>query len=203
MTEKRLSLGINVSILLILTIFGVLLSLPLRLLFNTNYDAQNPEGEENENSPERSSSEARDKEMLESLIDYRKLKLSRRHRYEDRIRSLFYCDYGKDYNIVENLAIENEKEEETEDSFNIVKEEVQKEEKKIGLKVERVMDNDDDDDDDDEEEPHESKEIIVAGHILVTMLLVSAIAALVEVLRIRFSKDKSKRLKGRISLTKE
>ncbi|KAL2736513.1 uncharacterized protein V1477_013022 [Vespula maculifrons] len=36
------------------------------------------------------------------------------------------------------------------------------------------------------------KSVPVAGHILVTMLLVSAIAALVEVLRIRFSKDKNK-----------
>lgn len=34
------------------------------------------------------------------------------------------------------------------------------------------------------------KSVPVAGHILVTMLVISAIAALVEVLRIRFARDK-------------
>jgi len=66
------------------------------------------------------------------------------------------------------------------------------------------------DEDDEEEETHKSKKSIeemkesaeeilksrqmksvtVAGHILVTMLLVSVIAALVEVLRIRFAREK-------------
>lgn len=218
MTEKRLSLGINVSILLILMIFGVLLSLPLRLLLNTNYDAQSNESKENEEDTVRLSNEARNRETFRSLIEYKKLKQCRRHRFEDRVRSIFYCDYDEncDYTIIS--AIDVEKEEEAKESLKVVEEETRAEEKKRGSKVEQgrkenrknkavdvyVNNNKNIDiDDDDDDEPQESKEIVVAGYILVMMLLVSAIAAFVEVLRIRFSKDKSKRLKGRISLTKE
>ncbi|XP_043494305.1 uncharacterized protein LOC122519116 [Polistes fuscatus] len=191
MTEKRLSLGINVSILLILTIFGILLSLPLKLLLNTNYDVQSHENQ-SENDTDTLSNENKNKEILELLIDYRKLKLCRRHGYKDRIRSIFYSDY--DENCMYVQVITKQKEETNFDSFEQVNELVLKVDKKIEKEVKKeeeekkkkkVKDNE-------EEESQESKEIVVAGHILVTMLLVSAIAALVEVLRIRFSTDKNK-----------
>lgn len=201
MTEKRLSLGINVSILLILTIFGILLSLPLKLLLNTNYDAQNHQNE-SENDTGILSAEAKNKEILESLIDYRKLKRCRRHRYENQIRSIFYSDYDQNCTYVKVLT--KEEEETTNDSFEPINEVLLKVNKKVEEKEkeDKIVEKEQVENSE-EEELQESKEIVVAGHILVTMLLVSAIAALVEVLRIRFSKDKSKRLKGRISLTKE
>ncbi|XP_043674097.1 uncharacterized protein LOC122631928 [Vespula pensylvanica] len=193
MTEKRLSLGINVSILLILTIFGILLSLPLKLLLYTNYDAQSHEND-SDNDIGILSAEAKNKEMLELLIDYRKLKRCRRHRYEDQIKSIFYSDYDQNCTYVKVPT--KEEEETTDDSFLPINEVVLKvnkrvEEKKV-VKEEGKVKEKEDVKNSEEEESQESKEIVVAGHILVTMLLVSAIAALVEVLRIRFSKDKNK-----------
>ncbi|XP_046825518.1 uncharacterized protein LOC124427090 [Vespa crabro] len=190
MTEKRLSLGINVSILLILTIFGILLSLPLKLLLNTNYDAQNHQNE-SENDTGILSAEAKNKEIFESLIDYRKLKRCRRHRYENQIRSIFYSDYDQNCTYVKVLT--KKEEETTNDSFEPINEVLLKVNKKVEEKEkeDKIVEKEQVENSE-EEELQESKEIVVAGHILVTMLLVSAIAALVEVLRIRFSKDKNK-----------
>ncbi|EFN82842.1 hypothetical protein EAI_07286 [Harpegnathos saltator] len=85
MSEKRLSLGINVSILLILTIFGVLLFLPLRLLFDTNYD--NRDGEE---------TNATDSERGRAPvipIDHRKLKRCPNLPYEDHLSDATHNDH--------------------------------------------------------------------------------------------------------------
>ena len=95
MTEKRLSLGINVSILLILTIFGVLLSLPLRLLFDTNYSEQN-HGDESVSDPGEKGKESA------IPIDHRKLKRCPNLQYEDRLMSVFTSDYDGNCTYVQD-----------------------------------------------------------------------------------------------------
>lgn len=163
MTEKRLSLGINVSIILILAIFGILLSLPLKLLLNTNYDAQNHQNE-SENDTGILSAEAKHKDILESLIDYRKLKQCRRHRYEDQIRSIFYSDYDQNCTYVKVPA--KEEEEITNDSFEPVNEVVLKVNKRVEEKEEEEKEKEGkvvekkQVEKGEEEESQESKEIV-------------------------------------------
>ncbi|KAG5306612.1 PLPP6 phosphatase, partial [Acromyrmex insinuator] len=186
MTEKRLSLGINVSILLILTIFGVLLSLPLRLLFDTNYSEQN-HGDESVSDPGEKGKESA------IPIDHRKLKRCPNLQYEDRLMSVFMSDYDGNCTYVQDDESDDDEDDDDDDSDSEEEEDSRE------------------DEDDEEEETYRSKKSIeemkesaeeilksrqmksvtVAGHILVTMLLVSVIAALVEVLRIRFAREKS------------
>ncbi|XP_012056316.1 PREDICTED: protein bfr2-like [Atta cephalotes] len=193
MTEKRLSLGINVSILLILTIFGVLLSLPLRLLFDTNYSEQNHGDESGVSDPGEKGKESA------IPIDHRKLKRCPNLQYEDRLMSVFMSDYDGNCTYVQDESDDDE--DDDDDDSDSEEEEDSRE-----------------DEDDEEEETHKSKKSIeemkesaeeilksrqmksvtVAGHILVTMLLVSVIAALVEVLRIRFAREKDSSRAGTI-----
>lgn len=180
MKEKRLSMGINVSIILILTIFGVLLFLPLRLLFDTNYSDQDQNGDENDDLAD----SARERE----LVDHRKLKRCPNLQYEDRLMSVFLSDYDENCTYKQDECDDDEDDddddsdsEEEEDSR-----EDEEDEKKTCVSKRRI-----------EEEMKENaeeilktrqmKSVTVAGHILVTMLLVSVIAALIEVLRIRFA----------------
>lgn len=187
MSEKRLSLGINVSILLILTIFGVLLFLPLRLLFDTNYSDQN-RGDESGvgNSGEKGREPA-------IPMDHRKLRRCPNLQYEDRLMSVFMSDYDGNCTYVQDECDDDE-DGDDDDSDS-----------------EEEEDSREDDDDEEKEETcgskrsisaemkesaeeilrmRQMKSVTVAGHILVTMLLVSVIAALVEVLRIRFAREK-------------
>ncbi|KAG5345660.1 PLPP6 phosphatase, partial [Acromyrmex charruanus] len=187
MTEKRLSLGINVSILLILAIFGVLLSLPLRLLFDTNYSEQNHGDESGVSDPGEKGKESA------IPIDHRKLKRCPNLQYEDRLMSVFMSDYDGNCTYVQDDESDDDEDDDDDDSDSEEEEDSRE------------------DEDDEEEETYRSKKSIeemkesaeeilksrqmksvtVAGHILVTMLLVSVIAALVEVLRIRFAREKS------------
>lgn len=190
--EKRLSLGINVSILLILMIFGVLLSLPLRLLFDTNYSDQNLNRDENDVSNPADSAKAKEPVIP---IDYRKLKRCPNLHYEDRLMSVFLSDYDKNCTYVQDKCDDDDDDddddsdsEEEEDS----REDEEDEEKtcvsKRGIS-EEMKEN--------AEEilkTRQMKSVTVAGHILVAMLLVSVLAALIEVLRIRFARDKVLRL---------
>ncbi|XP_011063182.1 PREDICTED: protein bfr2-like [Acromyrmex echinatior] len=193
MTEKRLSLGINVSILLILTIFGVLLSLPLRLLFDTNYSEQN-HGDESVSDPGEKGKESA------IPIDHRKLKRCPNLQYEDRLMSVFMSDYDGNCTYVQDDESDDDEDDDDDDSDSEEEEDSRE------------------DEDDEEEETYRSKKSIeemkesaeeilksrqmksvtVAGHILVTMLLVSVIAALVEVLRIRFAREKDSSRAGTI-----
>ncbi|XP_017880790.1 uncharacterized protein LOC108625352 isoform X2 [Ceratina calcarata] len=184
MCERRLSLdtlhvslGINVSILVILTIFGVLLSLPLRLLLNTNYHSRNETLGENRTSTENTTVDA-------TVIpaDHKKLKRCPMFEYEDRLKSAFRCDYDGNCTYAPIYLIDPPEEnrvDETNDTSN----ETSEISKEIG---ENLTENAEDGSKD-----RQSKSVPVAGHILVTMLVISAIAALVEVLRIRFAKDKA------------
>lgn len=207
MSEKRISMGINVSILLILTIFGVLLSLPLRLLLNTNYYSRDVEVVVATNETRASVEETGagkdasvDKEITISL-DHRRLKRCPSFEYENTLKYIFKSDYDGnctyDDEGTTGVAIGNDTEE------NIVGGEGEEDGLKDGskdgneggkedTKILREIGKSDNKTDKVEEsgEDRRSKSVLVAGHILVTMLLISAIAALVEVLRIRFARDK-------------
>ncbi|XP_070169472.1 uncharacterized protein [Polyergus mexicanus] len=188
MKEKRLSLGINVSIILILTIFGVLLFLPLRLLFDTNYSDQNQNGDENDVGVLADS--AKDREP----VDHRKLKRCPNLQYEDRLMSVFLSDYDENCTYKEDECDDDEDDDDDSDSEEEDSREDEEDEKKTCVSKKGI-----------EEEMKENaeeilktrqmKSVTVAGHILVAMLLVSVIAALIEVLRIRFAireKDSSR-----------
>ncbi|KAG7210970.1 hypothetical protein KM043_016339 [Ampulex compressa] len=182
MIEGRLSLGINVSILVILTIFGVLLSLPLRLLLDTNYYARNNSDKQND-TVEAISDEI---ENIVVLLDHRKLMRCPKFQYEACLKSVFRSDY--DGNCTYNPSFLEEIDDDDQDDKN--KEEDMESDVIVVIEI------------DNEVEIQESKEIVVAGHILVMMLLVSAIAAFVEVLRIRFALDKDSPKSGAASSRK-
>lgn len=185
MTEKRLSLGINVSILLILTIFGVLLSLPLRLLFDTNYSDQNRGNESGVGDPGEKGREPA------IPMDHRKLRYCPNLQYEDRLMSVFMSDYDGNCTYVQDDECDDDEDGDDDDSDSEEEEDSREdddEEETCGSKrsisgemkksAEEIL------------RMRQMKSVTVAGHILVTMLLVSVIAALVEVLRIRFAREK-------------
>lgn len=204
MSEKRISMGINVSILVILTIFGVLLSLPLRLLLNTNYYSRDVEivaatNETRASVEETSAGNASVDKEITIPLDHRRLKRCPRFEYENTLKYIFKSDYDGNCTYDDagtGVAIGNDTEE------NIVGGEGEEDGLKDGLvddeggkedtKILREIVKSDNKTDKVEEsgEDRRSKSVLVAGHILVTMLLISAIAALVEVLRIRFARDK-------------
>ncbi|KMQ87975.1 presqualene diphosphate phosphatase [Lasius niger] len=188
MTEKRLSFGINVSILLILTIFGVLLFLPLRLLFDTNYSDQSQNKDENDVSDPAGS--AKEKEPVIPM-DHRKLKRCPNLQYEDRLTSVFLSDYDKNCTYVQDECDDDEDDddddsdsEEEEDS----REDEEDEEKTCVSK--RGINEEMKENAEEILKTRQMKSVTVAGHILVAMLLVSVVAALIEVLRIRFAREK-------------
>lgn len=186
MTEKRLTLGINVSILLILIIFGVLLSLPLRLLFDTNYSDQN-HGDESVSDP--------GEKGREPVIpmDHRKLRRCPNLQYEDRLMSVFMSDYDGNCTYVQDDECDDDENDDDDDSDSEEEENRREDKDEKGKKTYRSKRNIGEEMKESAEEilkTRQMKSVTVAGHILVTMLLVSVIAALVEVLRIRFAREK-------------
>ncbi|XP_034178293.1 uncharacterized protein LOC117603352 isoform X4 [Osmia lignaria lignaria] len=190
MSEKRISLGINVSILVILTIFGVLLSLPLRLLLNTNYGR-------NQTICENNTIEATENvTSIEPIVplDHRRLKRCPKLPYEDRLKSVFRCDY--DGNCTYVSLVKN-------DLKEINRQKTIEEAEKTSKVSKEVIDENLSENTEESVKDHRMKSVPVAGHILVTMLLISAIAALVEVLRIRFARDKAGSASSRKTSTVE
>ncbi|XP_076757891.1 uncharacterized protein LOC143427532 isoform X2 [Xylocopa sonorina] len=182
MSEKRISLGINVSILVILTIFGVLLSLPLRLLLNTNYYSRNQTLSKN------NTINVTEDAIVEATViplDHRKLKRCPSLEYQDRLTSVFYSDYDGNCTYTADYVKEDSRDDNGDDGQEGNKNETAESLNEIvegdnsTVKVEESG------------KERRPKSVPVAGHILVTMLLISAIAALVEVVRIRFAKDKA------------
>ncbi|KZC14160.1 PREDICTED: uncharacterized protein LOC107192267 [Dufourea novaeangliae] len=194
MSEKRISLGINVSILVILTIFGVLLSLPLRLLLNTNYYSRNQTIDTNDTT------EMENATMSNTLvipIDHRKLKRCPRLGYEDRLQSVFRTDYDGNCTYVRIYTTDELMKKIGEDTSKTIDDDSK------GLAVSKETDSENlTESTEDCGKDRRMKSVPVAGHILVTMLLISAIAALVEVLRIRFARDKDSSKAGNASSRK-
>lgn len=183
--EKRLSLGINVSLLLILMIFGVFLSLPLRLLFNASYFDQNSGNESSIGGP--------GEKGREPVIpmDHRKLKRCPNLQYEDRLMSVFVNDYDENCTYVQDDNDDGDDDDSGSEEEEVSRED--KNEKKAATYRSKRRKRFDEEMKESAEEilkMRQMKSVTVAGHILVTMLLISVIAALVEVLRIRFAREK-------------
>lgn len=178
MTEKRLSLGINVSLLLILAIFGVLLSLPLRLLFDTSYSDESGVNDPGEKGRE-----------PVIPMDHRKLRRCPNLQYEDRLMSVFMSDYDGNCTYVQD-----DDEDDDDDDSDSEEEEDRREdeggEKRKTYRSKRSVGEEMKESAEEILKTRQMKSVTVAGHILVTMLLISVIAALVEVLRIRFAREK-------------
>ncbi|XP_003400145.1 uncharacterized protein LOC100649635 [Bombus terrestris] len=184
MSEKRISMGINVSILVILTIFGVLLSLPLRLLLNTNYYSRN------ETIGENTTIQTTENVTVEAIIipvDHRKLRRCPRFEYEDRLISVFQSDYDGNCTYTRVCPINDTKEE---NNGDVESEPVNKGNNETSKILKEIVGENSTEKVEESGKDRRTKSVLVAGHILVTMLLISAIAALVEVLRIRFARDK-------------
>lgn len=184
MSEKRISMGINVSILVILTIFGVLLSLPLRLLLNTNYYSRN------ETIGENTTIQTTENVTVEAIIipvDHRKLRRCPRFEYEDRLISVFQSDYDGNCTYTRICPINDTKEE---NNGDVESEPVNKGNNETSKVLKEIVGENSTEKVEESGKDRRTKSVLVAGHILVTMLLISAIAALVEVLRIRFARDK-------------
>lgn len=183
-----MSLGINVSILLILTIFGVLLFLPLRLLFDTNYSDQDPNGDGNNVSDLADS--AKEKEFM-TPMDHRKLKRCPNLQYKDRLMSVFLSDY--DENCMYKQDEHDDDEDDDDDDSDSEEEEDSREDEEDEEKIcvaKRGINEELKENAEEILKTRQMKSVTVAGHILVAMLLVSVVAALIEVLRIRFAREK-------------
>jgi len=199
--EKRLSLGINVSILLILMIFGVLLSLPLRLLFNTSYSDRS--------AADGVAEQARGGGESVIPMDHRRLRRCPNLEYENRLMSVFLDDYDGNCTYAQNdddddddddndddNENDNDDDGDDDDGDNLCdckdEEDSRREKKKLGRAFRKGSSIEGELKEDAEEilRSRQMKSVNVAGHILVAMLLVSVIAAFVEVLRIRFAREK-------------
>lgn len=181
--EIHIMLGVNLSILVILIFFGVLLLLPLRLLLNTTYYSWDQSVDGNVTA----AANATNLETAMIPVDHRKLNRCPKLDYNEVLLSIFHCDYDTNCTYTPSSADDDsagndnvEAAGEPNGNKGEATEEVSKEtvEKNLTECTEDSGKN------------RRSKSVPVAGRILVTMLLVSAIAALVEVLRIRFARDK-------------
>ncbi|CAK9827436.1 hypothetical protein ANTRET_LOCUS5128 [Anthophora retusa] len=197
MSERRISLGINVSIIVILTIFGVLLSLPLRLLLTTHYY------DRNETISENNTIKKMENVTVETTVipvDYRKLKRCPVFGYRERLISTYRCNYYDMNCTYTERIIKDDKMNDKGKIDNVI---TSTEDVNVTLKIskeevgenmtENVGDNG---------KNRRTKSVPVAVHILMTMLLISAIAAFVEVLRIRFARDKDSSKAGSASSRK-
>ncbi|KAK9296033.1 hypothetical protein QLX08_009841 [Tetragonisca angustula] len=196
MSEKRLSMGINVSILVILTIFGVLLSLPLRLLLNTNYHESR-----NKTLDENNTILAAESMTIKTLIipvDHRKLKRCPKFEYESRLKSVFQSDYDGNCTYTRACTTNDSKQKNDREDRN---ESVNREDNETSNALKEIVSENLTKKVEESGKDRRTKSVLVAGHILVTMLLISAIAALVEVLRIRFAKDKAGSISSRKTST--
>jgi len=166
----------------------VLLFLPLRLLFDTSYSDQDPNGDENNVSDLADS--AKEKELM-TPMDYRKLKRCPNLQYKDRLMSVFLSDY--DENCMYKQDEHDDDEGDDDDDSGSEEEEDSREDEEDEEKTcvaKRGIDEELKENAEEILKTRQMKSVTVAGHILVTMLLVSVIAALIEVLRIRFAREK-------------
>ncbi|XP_012251539.2 uncharacterized protein LOC105683494 [Athalia rosae] len=171
---SHLSLGINISIIAILLIFGALFWLPLKMLLETNYQTYCGESD-------KISSVIRDEIIEANPVDFRSLKLCESLNYESIIKSLYYSNYDKNCALPKSPS-RTKKLPSSHDRLNNSKLRIfaQNVAEMIGRGfVEETPEN--------TTSVYQNKSMYIAGHILAVMLIASAVAALVEVLRARLS----------------
>ncbi|XP_046616689.1 uncharacterized protein LOC124303482 isoform X1 [Neodiprion virginianus] len=151
---SRVSLGINVGILLTLLILGALFSLPLKLLLDTNRET----GGFDEQERGRSADEL-------PQADYRRMKLCGNPDYKSLAKLVHLSNY--DGNCTKPKRPDGEK-------------------SRGRFAAERYAKRFAEDTSDQQNvSTHQKNSISIAGHILAVLLVGSAVAALVEVLRVR------------------
>ncbi|XP_046740934.1 uncharacterized protein LOC124408213 isoform X2 [Diprion similis] len=150
---SRVSLGINVVLLLTLLILGALFSLPLTLLFDTNRETRIINKEEQGRSAD------------EPQADYRRMKLCGNPDYKSLAKSVHLSNY--DGNCTKPKRPDADK---SRGRFAA--------ERYAKRFVEDMSDPHN-------VSTHQKKSISIAGHILAVLLVGSAVAALIEVLRVR------------------
>ncbi|XP_043477341.1 uncharacterized protein LOC122508204 isoform X2 [Leptopilina heterotoma] len=191
--DKRLSLGINASILLILIIFCALLSLPLKYLFNTNYKGTEPT-EINSQTTEQTKQIVQKEEIPPEVKDFKKMNVCP-FNYELWMKSLFITNYDKNCTekpeIKENpqVPLEEKTEEIQTVDLNIKNEKPNEILSTLSTTKKKDVNN-----------TQINKSIPVAVHILAIMLVVSVIVALAEVVRIRFARDKDLSTTGNVTI---
>ncbi|XP_078053617.1 uncharacterized protein LOC144479031 [Augochlora pura] len=195
-SDIHIWLGINISIVLMLTIFGVLLFLPLRLLLHTTYYSWSQTIGNNETTETTAENATAIFEAMDiPPIDHRKMRRCPRFEYKERLMSVFVCDYDRNctYRRIDSTK------DPTRNVHRVGSNDT------VGNKSEESKVSKETDDKnltectEDSGKDRQMKSVAVAGRILVTMLLMSAIAALVEVLRIRFARDKESSKAGNAS----
>ncbi|XP_034950939.1 uncharacterized protein [Chelonus insularis] len=168
--DNKLSLGINVSIILTLTILTGLLILPLKLLLHTNYEIQN----KNESLIL--------KDSQKEMIDFKTLQVCP-GKYKFWIDSIFINNYDRNCtysNIEQNLKVGTTKTQKMKTDETDNQNSTSANSSISGLKIIRP------------------KSVPVTDYILVIMLTVSVIGAFVEFLKIRFTntQDESSSVEG-------
>ncbi|XP_012220206.1 uncharacterized protein [Linepithema humile] len=181
--EKRLSVGINISLLLIITIFGIFLALPFRMLFDANYS------EQSRDRSNATAAGAAKERVLAIPMDHRRLKRCPNLQYEDHLMSVFLSDYDENCTYERDDDDDDDEDDDDDDSGSEEEEDNGEDEVETGG-CKRSIDEEMKENAEEILKTRQMKSVTVAGHILVTMLLVSVVAALVEVLRIRFARDK-------------
>lgn len=168
----NVNMGVNLSIALILLIFSGLLFLPSKMLLDTSYEVQN--------TSHTNGSKTFATDFLNSM-EFRKRRLCPGLDYKYWMVSAFFSNYDRNCtysrsrgrkiieqtvadSVVENTVCASEKKETP-----------------IGYSYNGTID---------EIRAARPKSIPVTGHILAMMLIVSAVAAFIEVLRIRFINPK-------------
>nr|XP_046480234.1 uncharacterized protein LOC124217993 isoform X2 [Neodiprion pinetum] len=151
---SRVSLGINVGILLTLLILGALFSLPLKLLLDTNRETDGFDEQERGRSAD---------ELPQA--DYRRMKLCGNPDYKSLAKLVHLSNY--DGNCTKPKRPDGEK-------------------SRGRFAAERYAKRFAEDTSDQQNvSTHQKNSISIAGHILAVLLVGSAVAALVEVLRVR------------------
>ncbi|XP_043271115.1 uncharacterized protein [Venturia canescens] len=184
--EERLStkfnmdvnLGINLSILIILMIFCGLLFLPAKMLLDTSYEVG-----ENENSSETEKSIL--KTNFLSSMKFREKKICPGLNYEYWLSSIFFSNYDRNCTYTRKRVIAKDKETRRAGENKNSDKSICSEDKKM---INPIVNNYNGTFE--EMKASKPKSVPVTGHILAMMLVVSAVAAFVEVLRIRFINPK-------------
>lgn len=154
------------------------------MLFDANYFEQTRDGNN------ATVAGAQKERMLAIPMDHRKLKRCPNLQYEDHLMSVFLSDYDENCTYERDDDDDDDEDDDDDDDSGSEEEKDNGEDEKETGGCKRGIDKEMKENAEEILKTRQMKSVTVAGHILVTMLLVSVVAALVEVLRIRFARDK-------------
>lgn len=189
MNNTGMNIGINLSIFCILAIFLFILYVPLELLFYAtkrhpnNYSGANGNSHLGEATTAIKTSDELASQVVEKNVnvDYQNLKICEKLEFEGSVKSIYTSNQDQNCSYLKKQPSKKkaEKKEQPKESIVTCTPPPDISERKILPEfsygdVRRITNSD---------------SISVTTNIIATLLIISAIAALVEVLRIRFSND--------------